>query len=225
MWYSIVRLYVVCTFSIPWWQVLARFSISPEFVWQCLNGAMWFEAMQTYGYAAAVWILFLTFAAVSPLAIQVIWLFAFALLDIGFCLCSLQLSKVRFAHKVEKQVTGRRWSGCQQGNVFEDSQDFPSLYSRKQDVWAVRIVKHDEACGARRAVLKNAEASWCECISSTYNRLLQEHGKAGCWFMEVWTTWNTLLVVQRAIPSWPWCIGSWTITRLFATESVSWQHA
>ena len=99
--------------------------------------------MQTYGYAAAVWILFLTLAAASPLATAVILLFAFTLLDIGSCLCSLQLGKVRVAHKVEKQVTGRCCTGCQQGNVFEDSQDSPRL---PEPLQLQNMMKYVEPC-------------------------------------------------------------------------------
>lgn len=90
--------------------VLSRFALSPEFIWQRLNGAMWFEGIQAYSYAALVWALFfLTSNLTSPAE----WISRVSLLtclDFGLALSSLQLSKVQFAHKVEKQVKGS-WDG------------------------------------------------------------------------------------------------------------------
>ena len=90
--------------------VLARFSLSPEFIWQALNNAVIFLSVLFFANATLVWMLMLFTSSADSITGWAVRIAFLTLLDIGCASSSLQLGKVHFARKIEKQVTGT-WEG------------------------------------------------------------------------------------------------------------------
>ncbi len=87
-------------------EVLARFSLSPEFIWQALNNAVIFLSVLFFANATLVWVLMLFTSSADSITGWALRIALLTLLDIGCASSSLQLGKVHFARKIEKQVTG-----------------------------------------------------------------------------------------------------------------------
>ena len=87
-------------------QVLSRFDLSPQYIHERLNSAIFFLASSNLIHAAILWtLLFVTYGFASP-AGWAVRLILLTLLDLGYALSALQISKKRFAHQIEAQIKG-----------------------------------------------------------------------------------------------------------------------
>jgi len=98
-------------------EVLARFSLSPEFIWQALNNAVIFLSVLFFANATLVWMLMLFTSSADSITGWAVRIAFLTLLDIGCASSSLQLGKVHFARKIEKQVTDGWWFNSERETV------------------------------------------------------------------------------------------------------------
>ena len=96
-------------------QVLSRWDLSCDIVWDQLNGCILFLAWSSFAHGLLILALLvvtmpLTFWPALGLVGWVLRIFALTLLDVAYALSGLQLAKVRFAHGIEGRAK-KTWEG------------------------------------------------------------------------------------------------------------------
>ncbi|CAE7196389.1 unnamed protein product [Symbiodinium natans] len=99
----------------PYEEVLSRWDLSCDIVWDQLNGCILFLAWSSFAHGLLILALLvvtmpLTFWPALGLVGWVLRIFALTLLDVAYALSGLQLAKVRFAHGIEGRAK-KTWEG------------------------------------------------------------------------------------------------------------------
>ncbi|CAJ1448504.1 unnamed protein product [Effrenium voratum] len=168
-------------------KVLARFDLTPDFIYERLTSALRFLTATLLAHGLLV-LLFLV-ATLLLTSWWMLWLPLLILLDSSYAAAALQVSKVRFAHHVEKKATGS-WEGWL---LVHGGLDYMSPFVGGTGPTIIALVHW----------FLDDDAAWCNGLRSPAVR--EKLGRLGT-LIQV----RKLFLCEALVASWPrsWRLGS-----------------